>query len=98
VIHAVGPVWQAGRAGEAGLLASAYRASLALAAGHGLRSIAFPAIATGIYGYPLAEATAIAVASVREALELPGSVVRVIFACVADDVLRAYAAQGIDTG
>lgn len=98
VIHAVGPVWQAGRAGEAGLLASAYRASLALAAGHGLRSIAFPAIATGIYGYPLAEATAIAVASVREALELPGSVARVIFACVADDVLRAYAAQGIDTG
>src|SRR5262245_46191631 len=53
VIHAVGPVWHGGNAGEPVLLASAYRASITLAKQHGLRSIAFPAISTGIFGYPL---------------------------------------------
>ena len=53
VIHAVGPVWRGGGAGEAELLSSAYRSAMQLAADHGLRSIAFPAISTGIYGYPL---------------------------------------------
>src|SRR5512145_3323926 len=57
-IHAVGPRWQGGKRGEAELLAGAYRHALRLAAERGLRSIAFPAISTGIYGYPLAEATA----------------------------------------
>lgn len=95
VIHAVGPVWSGGNAGEAELLASAYRASLALARSEGLRSIAFPAISTGIYGYPLKEATAVAVAAVRAELRAPGSLERVLFACFSTDALAAYAAEGI---
>jgi O-acetyl-ADP-ribose deacetylase (regulator of RNase III) len=67
VIHAVGPVWQGGRAGEARLLASAYAASLALAETHQVRSVAFPAISAGAYGYPLREALAVAVASLSGA-------------------------------
>jgi O-acetyl-ADP-ribose deacetylase (regulator of RNase III) len=65
VIHAVGPIWRGGGEGEAQLLASAYRSALRLAAEQGLRSIAFPAISTGIYGYPVDQATSIAVSSVR---------------------------------
>ncbi len=65
VIHAVGPVWRGGAAGEDELLASAYRSSLDEAARVGARSVAFPAISTGIYGYPLDAATAIAVDAVR---------------------------------
>src|SRR5438045_2653111 len=64
VIHTVGPVWRGGGGGEAELLASCYRASLALAKEHGLRTIAFPAISTGIYGYPVDRATRIALAEV----------------------------------
>ena len=65
VVHAVGPVWRGGGAGEAELLASAYRSSLDEAARVGATSVAFPAISTGIYGYPLEEATGVAVAAVR---------------------------------
>jgi len=65
VIHAVGPVWHGGGQGEPGLLASAYRSALDEAARVGARSIAFPAISTGIYGYPLEEATRVAVAAVK---------------------------------
>jgi O-acetyl-ADP-ribose deacetylase (regulator of RNase III) len=65
VIHAVGPVWHGGGRGEADLLASAYRSALDEAARIGARRVAFPAISTGIYGYPLAEATAVAVEAVR---------------------------------
>ena len=67
VIHAVGPVWHGGGSDEPELLAAAYRSAMDLALRHGLRSIAFPAISTGIYGYPLEPATAIAVSTVREA-------------------------------
>jgi O-acetyl-ADP-ribose deacetylase (regulator of RNase III) len=95
VIHAVGPIWQGGASGEPEQLASAYRSSLALAREHDLRSVAFPAISTGIYGYPLHAATAIAVATVREALRRPGSIRQVIFACFSGEVLASYAAQGI---
>ncbi|HET9358182.1 MAG TPA: O-acetyl-ADP-ribose deacetylase [Vicinamibacterales bacterium] len=90
VIHAVGPVWRGGNAGEAALLAAAYRSSLALAREHQLASIAFPAISTGIFGYPLREATEIAVAAVRAEAAIPGSLDRVVFACFNREVLGAY--------
>ena len=70
VIHAVGPVYRGGGQGEAGLLAASYRNSLALAAAHGCRSIAFPLISSGIYGYPRDEALAIATATLRDAPEV----------------------------
>jgi len=94
VIHAVGPVWTGGRADEAQLLASAYRSSMRLAAEHNLGSLAFPAISTGIYGYPLEDATRIAVATVRGELERASSIEHVIFACFAPEVLDAYQRQG----
>lgn len=65
VIHTVGPVWHGGGKGEAALLASCYRECLKLAEAHGLASIAFPAISTGVYGYPLQAAAEIAVSEVR---------------------------------
>jgi O-acetyl-ADP-ribose deacetylase (regulator of RNase III) len=95
VIHAVGPVWRGGAAGERELLAAAYRASLAIARTEAFESIAFPAISTGIYGYPLAAATSVAVAAVRDELAIPGPVARVIFACFSQEALDAYAAAGI---
>ena len=94
----MGPVWSGGRAGEPGLLASAYRASLRLAKAHGLRSVAFPAISTGIFGYPLDLATAVAVMTVKGEFAEPGSIERVLFACFAEDVLRAYVAAGVPAG
>jgi O-acetyl-ADP-ribose deacetylase (regulator of RNase III) len=82
VIHAVGPVWQGGSAGEDEALASCYRTAMRLAREHGLRSIAFPAISTGIYRFPLERATKIAVREVRRALEEPGATVeRAVFCC-----------------
>jgi O-acetyl-ADP-ribose deacetylase (regulator of RNase III) len=66
VIHTVGPVWTGGQSGEAGLLASCYRASCQLALEHDVRTIAFPAISTGVYGYPKAEATRIALNCLRD--------------------------------
>jgi len=71
------------------------RASLDLARGAGLSSIAFPAISTGIYGYPLEAATKIAERTVREEMAQPGSIARVIFACFSDRALAAYAAAGV---
>jgi O-acetyl-ADP-ribose deacetylase (regulator of RNase III) len=97
VIHAVGPVWRGGGAGEAELLASAYRSAMQLATERGLHSIAFPAISTGIYGYPLDLATSIAVSEVRAALNGRSSVNRVVFACFSPEVKRAYHQAGIAT-
>jgi O-acetyl-ADP-ribose deacetylase (regulator of RNase III) len=90
VIHAVGPVWRGGNAGEAALLEAAYRSSLALARERLLASIAFPAISTGVFGYPLREATEIAVAAVRADAASPGSLDRVVFACFNQEVLDVY--------
>ncbi len=81
VLHAVGPVWRGGRAGEDEALARCYRSALALAAQAGLRSIAFPAISTGAYGFPLERATRIAVAEVRRAIAAGTTVERVVFCC-----------------
>jgi O-acetyl-ADP-ribose deacetylase len=97
VIHAVGPVWHGGGAREPELLAAAYRAAMDLAAKHGLRSIAFPAISTGIYGYPLEPATAIAVNTVRGAMGTGSTVEEVVFACFSPEVLRAYREAGVKT-
>jgi O-acetyl-ADP-ribose deacetylase (regulator of RNase III) len=90
VIHAVGPVWRGGDAGEAELLAGCYRASLALCEAHKLGSIAFPAISTGIYGYPLEAATAIAVRTVLECLALKSEPARVAFCCFDQRTAGAY--------
>jgi O-acetyl-ADP-ribose deacetylase (regulator of RNase III) len=90
VIHAVGPIWHGGDRGEAEKLAGCYRSALQLAAGHQLASIAFPAISTGIFGYPLADATKIAVATVREVLTKAAKVRRVVFCTFGDDAREAY--------
>ena len=95
VIHAVGPVWYGGERGEADLLARAYRTSLALAAQHGIQSIAFPGISTGVYGYPVAPAAKVAVTTVRHFGKAPGSIRLVIFACFSNDALEAYSHLGV---
>lgn len=81
VIHTVGPVWQGGEADEDRLLASAYRSSLQLARQHGVKSIAFPAISTGVYGFPPDRAARIAVQTVKRSVEDDPALERVIFAC-----------------
>jgi O-acetyl-ADP-ribose deacetylase (regulator of RNase III) len=82
VIHAVGPVWHGGDHGEDDLLASCYRTALSLAAEHGLRSIAFPAISTGVYGFPPDRAARIAVGTVVSELSAdPRGIARVVFCC-----------------
>jgi O-acetyl-ADP-ribose deacetylase len=75
VFHAVGPVWRDGLHDEPALLASCYRTSLTLAEERGVRSISFPAISTGVYGYPIGEAARIAVREIRLHLDLPGTTV-----------------------
>jgi O-acetyl-ADP-ribose deacetylase (regulator of RNase III) len=91
VIHTVGPVWRGGTHGEDALLASCYRNSLALAFEHGLRTIAFPAISTGVYRFPLDRATAIALSETKQFLEArPAAFDRVIFVCFDRATLDVY--------
>ncbi len=92
VIHTVGPVWHGGREGEAGLLAACYRNCFALAEKHGIRTIAFPSISTGAYGYPVNQAARIAVAEMRRALERNTALDRVIVVCFLRDVYESYQA------
>jgi len=92
VIHTVGPVWHGGTHGEPGLLAACYRNSLALAVTHGVRSIAFPAISCGVYGYPIDQATTIAVRETTAFLAAEASIGQVIFVAFGGAVLAAYAA------
>jgi O-acetyl-ADP-ribose deacetylase len=90
VIHAVGPVWQGGNRAEDRLLAGCYAHSLALAAEHGIRSLAFPAISTGIYGFPLEPATRIAIATVRDRLARHPTIERVVFCCFGAEMAALY--------
>jgi O-acetyl-ADP-ribose deacetylase len=90
VIHTVGPVWQGGKAGEDALLRSCYRNALLLARQHGVRSIAFPAISTGVYRFPLERAARIAVDTVAAALAEAPEIERVIFCCFGAEVADVY--------
>ena len=90
VIHTVGPVWQGGGRGEPELLASCYRRSLEVAVENGIRTIAFPAISTGVYGYPIAQATEIAVREVRAFLAKDSRIESVVFASFGEAALDAY--------
>ena len=97
VIHAVGPIWRGGAQNEEALLAAAYRTSMRLAVDAGCRSIAFPAISCGVYGFPMEPGAAIAVRTVREELETAPGIARVIFAVrgpVAEAAFRAALAEG----
>ena len=89
VIHAVGPVWHGGGNNEAELLASCYHKSVMLAEQHGLQSIAFPAISCGIYGYPINQASAIAIEATLRALHQCEHVETVVFACFSDEIEAA---------
>lgn len=92
VIHAVGPVWHGGGQGEEGLLAAAYRSALLIADGYGCRSIAFPALSTGIFGFPLQAATAIAVKTARGYIAAGSAIGQILFACFSEETLGAYRA------
>ncbi len=90
VIHTVGPVWRGGREDESELLASCYRSCFELAEEHAIKTIAFPAISCGVYGYPVIDATQIALNETREALKRMNGLQRVMFACFTDEVFAAY--------
>jgi O-acetyl-ADP-ribose deacetylase (regulator of RNase III) len=90
IIHTVGPVWRGGTNGEPELLASCYRNSLTLAVEHGVRTIAFPAISCGIYGYPLDAAAEIAVRETQNFVRGHLSIDAVQFVCFGDEVAAAY--------
>jgi O-acetyl-ADP-ribose deacetylase (regulator of RNase III) len=92
VVHAVGPVWGGGARGEDGLLAGCYRTALGLARAKAARSIAFPAISTGVYRFPLERATRIAVSTVLEELAPNALPERVVFACFGAETARLYEA------
>jgi O-acetyl-ADP-ribose deacetylase (regulator of RNase III) len=90
VIHTVGPVWEGGNSGEDELLAQCYRNSLALAVQNGIKTIAFPAISTGAYGFPLHRATKIAVNEVNNFLQSNDSLEQAIFVCFGQNAYNSY--------
>ena len=90
VIHTVGPVWRGGDQGEPALLESCYRRSLELAAQHHIKSVAFPSISTGIYGYPIELASKVALSTVESSFELAPDVTEVTFCCFSAGDLDQY--------
>jgi O-acetyl-ADP-ribose deacetylase len=90
VIHTVGPVWRGGKNREPELLASCYRNTLAIAAAQGIKSIAFPSISTGVYGYPIELAARVAADSVSEVIKKPSKIEEVIFCCFSKSDLEVY--------
>lgn len=90
VIHTVGPVWHGGTRGEADLLAACYRNSLQRALEHGLRTVAFPNISTGVYGYPRHLAAPVAVETVREFLTKTDAIEQIVFVCFDEENLEIY--------
>jgi O-acetyl-ADP-ribose deacetylase (regulator of RNase III) len=92
VIHTVGPVWGGGKSGEPELLGSAYRNSLRVAAERKLRSIAFPSVSTGVYGYPIEQACTVAIHTVLEHLEKETSLEKVIFVLFSEEDYKVYLA------
>ncbi len=90
IIHTVGPVWIGGTQGEQAQLASCYLRSLEIAAEYGIRTIAFPSISTGVYGFPIRQAAPIAIASVREFIQQPTSLETVIFCCFSENDRLVY--------
>lgn len=90
VIHTVGPIWHGGQHQEDELLAQCYRSSLALAVQHSIHTIAFPAISTGVYGFPLARATQIAVTEVKNFLAQNSSIKQVRFVCFGESAYTCY--------
>ncbi len=90
VIHTVGPVWHGGKHGEDQLLANCYRNSLALAKQHGIRSIAFPSISTGAYGFPMTRAAGIAVREVRAFLARNKEIEQVALVCFGESALEVH--------
>jgi len=99
VIHAVGPVWKGGKADEEALLASCYRTALEIARDHGLASIAFPAISTGVYAFPADRAALIAVGTmVSEIAAHPGALTRVVFCCFSEESARHHIAAFTELG
>jgi len=92
VIHAVGPVWHGGQSGEPELLALCYRRAIEIAAAHGMRTIAFPCISTGVYGYPAKRAAKVAVTAVEQAVSDRAGIEEVIFCCFSASDLGLYTA------
>ena len=92
VIHTVGPIWRGGEAGEPALLMRCYRESLALAVAHDLKTIAFPAISCGVYGYPIPAAAGIAIATTAAFLAGNSSIQQVVFACFGPVMTAAFSA------
>jgi O-acetyl-ADP-ribose deacetylase (regulator of RNase III) len=90
VVHTVGPIWHGGQNGEAGLLASCYRRSLEAASRHAVKSIAFPGISTGVYGFPIERAAPIAISTLRDAAPQWPALEEIIFCCFSSSDLAVY--------